>query len=267
MDMSKTIAPKSDQINADDLISGPRTITITRVSGNEGNADQPVNVFFESDGGKPFRPCKQMRRVMVAIWGADAAQYVGRSMTLYRDPAVQFGGMQVGGIRISAMSGIDKPQTMALTVTRASRKPYTVQPLQEAPKADAAALEAARAAARRGTTAFRAAWPTMPADVKAAAKPIMAELQKIAADAEAERDADPFGLPQIPESQAPQRDIPEAAADLIDRMREATTADALARTVNGADFIAIRDALPDDAAAAVFAAYIAHFDAISGDAA
>lgn len=132
MDMSKTIAPKSDQFNADDLISGPRTVTITRVSGND-NADQPVNVFFDGDGGKPYRPCKQMRRVMVAIWGADAAQYVGRSMTLYRDPEVQFGGMKVGGIRISHMSGIDKAQTMALTVTRAVRKPFTVQPIADKP--------------------------------------------------------------------------------------------------------------------------------------
>lgn len=133
LDMSQTIAPKSDQMNADDLIGGARTITITRVTGNEGNAEQPVNVFYDGDDGKPFRPCKSMRRVMVKVWGADASQYPGRSMTLYRDPKVKWGGMEVGGIRISHMTGIDKPETMALTETRSARKPYTVQPLKDVP--------------------------------------------------------------------------------------------------------------------------------------
>lgn len=130
VDMTQFIAPKSDQLNADDLIGGPRTITVTRVTGNEGNAEQPVNVYFEGDDNKPFRPCKSMRRVMVKIWGADASKYVGRSMTLFRDPKVKWGGMEVGGIRISHMTGLQKPETMALTETRSARKPYTVHPLQ-----------------------------------------------------------------------------------------------------------------------------------------
>jgi hypothetical protein len=145
VDMTQTIAPKSDQINADDLIGGPRTITITRVTGNEGNAEQPVNVFFEGDNGKPYRPCKSMRRVMVKVWGPDASKYVGRSMTLFRDPKVKWGGMEVGGIRISHMSGLEKAEVMALTETRSARKPYTVQPLkveQAAPKEDRAVLMA-----------------------------------------------------------------------------------------------------------------------------
>jgi hypothetical protein len=141
VDMSAFIAPKSDQINADDLIGGPITIRITRVSANEGSPEQPININFEGDEGKPFRPCKSMRRVMVHIWGADASKYVGRAMTLYRDPKVQFGGMQVGGIRISHMSDIpadklgDGKVQMALTATRAKRAPFTVLPLKDAPPA------------------------------------------------------------------------------------------------------------------------------------
>lgn len=139
VDMTATIAPKSDQINADDLMAGPRTITVTKVTGNEGNAEQPVNVFFEGDNGKPFRPCKSMRRVMVKVWGADASKYAGNSMTIYRDPKVKWGGMEVGGIRISHMTGLEKPEVMALTETRSARKPYTVKPLTIEPKADKAA--------------------------------------------------------------------------------------------------------------------------------
>lgn len=139
-DLSKTIAPKSDQINADDLIGGPKTITVSDVS-LCSEPDQPVAIRFEGDNGKPYKPCKSMRRVLVHIWGADGKAYVGRSMTLYRDDKVTFGGMAVGGIRISHMSHIDKPMTMALTATRANRKAFTVNPLQTpAPAADKAKI-------------------------------------------------------------------------------------------------------------------------------
>jgi len=130
-DMTETTSPKSDQINADDLIGGPRTIRVSRVAINPGG-EQPVDVFFDGDGGKPYRPCKSMRRVMVAVWGADATQYVGCSMTLYRDPSVTWGGMEVGGIRISHMSHMDTPLVLALTATKKARKPYRVEPLAEA---------------------------------------------------------------------------------------------------------------------------------------
>ncbi|CAB4127054.1 hypothetical protein UFOVP78_42 [uncultured Caudovirales phage] len=133
-DMSTVIVPKSDQISADDLLSGPRTICITGVSIRPGT-EQPVTISFEGDDGRPFKPCKSMCRVMVAMWGADAKNYVGRSLTLYRDPAVKWGGMEVGGIRISDASHIDRPMTMALTQTKGSKKLVTVKVLKvEAPK-------------------------------------------------------------------------------------------------------------------------------------
>lgn len=200
-DLSMTIAPKSDQINADDLIGGPRTITITRVTGNEGSPEQPVNIFFEGDNGKPYRPCKSMRRVMVAVWGADGASYTGRSMTLYRDPSVQFGGMQVGGIRISHMSHIDKAVTMALTATRANRKPYTVKPLAVAQAASPVVQDEARAQARLGTDAFRAWFRDNPGK-RDAAKPIMDELKRLCTEADDAARDDPFGLPPLPEAPA-----------------------------------------------------------------
>lgn len=149
MDMRPTITPKSDQLNADDLIAGPRTVTITAVKASPGSAEQPVAVYFEGDGGKPYMPCKSMRRVMVAVWGPDASQYAGRAMTLYRDPEVTWGGMAVGGIRISHMSGMDREMVLALTATKRARKPFTVQPLaQEAPREDKAAKVAAELVAR-----------------------------------------------------------------------------------------------------------------------
>lgn len=147
IDMIKTVEPKSDQINADDLIGRSLTITVTKISGNDV-AEQPVNVHFDGDNGKPFRPCKSMRRVMIAAWGADASKYAGQAMTLYCDPEVQFGGMKVGGIRISHMSGLERDLVVALTATRAKRKPYTVKPLATAAK-PAATAEEKKAAAKK----------------------------------------------------------------------------------------------------------------------
>jgi hypothetical protein len=127
-DLRKTCEPKSDQANYDDFIGDlTKTIKITKVSVVAG--DQPVIINFEGDNGKPYKPGKSMRRVLVHVWGADGNNYVGRSLTLYGDPKIVFGGAAVGGIRISHMSHIDAPVTMALTATRASRKPFTVKPL------------------------------------------------------------------------------------------------------------------------------------------
>jgi len=133
-DMRQAIIPKSDQLNADDLIAGEMTITITGVT-VKGGQEQPVSISFAGDNGKPYKACKSMCRVMVAAWGPDSSKYVGRSMTLYRDPKVKWGGMEVGGIRISHMSDIDGSQTMALTMTRGSKKAYTVKPLTVAKNA------------------------------------------------------------------------------------------------------------------------------------
>jgi hypothetical protein len=133
-DMRQAIIPKSDQLNADDLIAGEMTITITGVT-VRGGQEQPVSISFAGDNGKPYKACKSMCRVMVAAWGPDSSKYVGRSMTLYRDPSVKWGGMAVGGIRISHMSDIDGSQTMALTMTRGSKKAYTVKPLTVAKNA------------------------------------------------------------------------------------------------------------------------------------
>lgn len=127
-DLSTTIDPKTDQLNADSLIAGPITITVTKVV-QTTSKEQPIKIFFEGDNGKPYLPGLSMRRVLVQVWGRDGSKYVGRAMTLYRDPDVKWAGEKVGGIRISHVSHIDKPMTFALTETRGSRKPFTVQPL------------------------------------------------------------------------------------------------------------------------------------------
>jgi hypothetical protein len=129
MDLTESIAPKSDQMNADDLISGPVTVTIAEVA--KGSAEQPVDVRLVEFPGRAYRPSKSMRRVMVSAWGSEASTYAGHRLTLFRNPEITFGREKVGGIEISHLSHIDKPLTIALTAARGKRKSFTVQRLIE----------------------------------------------------------------------------------------------------------------------------------------
>lgn len=129
LDMTESIAPKSDQLNADDLLAGPRTFTIEHVK--RGSDEQPIDVHLVETPGRPWRPSKTDRRVLVAAWGVDGDLYAGRRITLYRDPKVKWGGQEVGGIRVQAMSHLTKRLTLAMTVTRGKKAPYVVEPLPD----------------------------------------------------------------------------------------------------------------------------------------
>jgi hypothetical protein len=133
IDLTESIAPKSDQLDAIDLISGPRTFTIERVTAN--NADQPFN-FHLREFPRVWRPGKSMRRVIVKAWGPNADNYAGKRVTLYCDETVRFGNDVIGGTRISHMSGIDKKLSVPLIVKRGKSAMYTVEPLHELPQRD-----------------------------------------------------------------------------------------------------------------------------------
>lgn len=229
-DMAEVIAPKSDQINAEDLIAGPITIKITGVQ-IRGGEEQPVSVTFE--GSKKFwRPCKTTARIMVAAWGADSKEFVGKSLTLFRDPNVKWAGLAAGGIRISHMSHIDKDFTIALAESKQKRVPTVIKKLAmgAAPKADpnaAFAQDEGRTAARKGKTAFTAWWNSDDGKkARAACQPIMAELQRIVAEADApkpEPDTDPFGLPPIADPIPTQSELDAAMAEAERAAHEPTT--------------------------------------------
>ena len=129
MDITLTTAPKSDQQNFDDYAAGSRTVTITEVK--PGTEEQPVEVHLAEYPGRPYKPSKSMRRVLVAAWGPESTPWVGRRMTLVGDPTVKFGGQTVGGIKISHLSHITKPLNLSLTVTKGKRAAHTVQPLPD----------------------------------------------------------------------------------------------------------------------------------------
>ena len=129
-DFDDTIAPNSDQLNADDLIAGMILVTITDVS--RGTPDQPILIHIEGKRPlKPFRPCKSMRRVLIAAWGKNGKAWIGKRLALFNDTEVTWAGKKEGGVRISRMSGIDEPMTLMLTYKRGKRRPFTVHPLTD----------------------------------------------------------------------------------------------------------------------------------------
>lgn len=126
-DLRSTIVPKSDQLNAEQLLGGPINITVTEVS--IGSAEQPITLHYENEAGRPYKPCKTMRKVLIFAWGPDGRDWAGRSMTLYNDPIVKFGGDEVGGIRISHISNIDRDLQISLTATRGKKALHRIKRL------------------------------------------------------------------------------------------------------------------------------------------
>ncbi len=130
-------APRSDQLNADDLLTGPVTVTITaaRLTGDD---KQPWAFDLEEYPGRPFKPCLTMRRILSAAFlneETEAMECNGERLTLYCDPEVKWGGDKVGGVRISAMSKLPDLNPFPVTERRGKKSTVTIQPLAS-PTAD-----------------------------------------------------------------------------------------------------------------------------------
>lgn len=149
-DMTEVIAPRSDQLNAEDLISGTKTIKITSVDVRVGAKEQPVTVHYEGENGKPFKPCKTVCKLMARVWQSeDSKTYVGKSMVLFRDPKVRFGADETGGIRVSHMSHIDKITKVTVLKTKGKYDTHAIAPMpgeskkERAPDPDAPVFDIA----------------------------------------------------------------------------------------------------------------------------
>ena len=127
MDITETLAPASDQLDAIELIA-PRTFTITGVT--KGSLEQPVNVSL-AEFPRVWRPSKGMRRVLAFCWGTDASLWTGRRVTLYNDTSVTFGKEATGGVRVSHLSHIDGIKRVPLLVSRGKSATFTVEPLPD----------------------------------------------------------------------------------------------------------------------------------------
>ena len=125
-----TIIPKSDQLNAEQLLSAPMTIIVTDIKRGSG-PDQPVIVSYANDEGRPYKPCKTCRKILIFAWGDDGGEWIGKRMTLYCDPDIKFGGVKVGGIRISHLSDIERDMAVSLNVTKGKKGEFVIRKLPD----------------------------------------------------------------------------------------------------------------------------------------
>ena len=162
LDISDTTVAKSNQLNAADLVGKELVIEITQ--SKKPGGEQPVSLHYKDDNGKPYKPCKSMRRVLQRAWGKDMAKYVGQKLLLHTDDKVVYGGLETGGIRIKAMSGISGPMITVLQERRGKFVPYTVDPLQEggykAPDGEEL-MKLAADAANAGTESLKKFWSAL----------------------------------------------------------------------------------------------------------
>lgn len=129
VDISETLAPKSQQLDNIDLTHGPRTFTVTRVELRE-SVDQPLWIHL-AEFDRPWPPNVNMRRVIAHVWGKESDAWVGRRFTLFRDPRIKFGNDTTGGTRISHMSHIDKTTEIPVLASKGRAATYKVEPLVE----------------------------------------------------------------------------------------------------------------------------------------
>lgn len=129
-DITDTLAPKSEQLDAIDLIGGPpRIFTVTKVD-VKTDAEQPVSVHL-AEFPRVWRPSKGMRRVLANCWGRESSSWPGEHVELFGDPEVRFGNEKPGGTRISRISRITETRRVPLLLGQGKSGVYVVEPLPE----------------------------------------------------------------------------------------------------------------------------------------
>ena len=122
---------KTDQWNNEDFATGSRVFTISHVT--EGKEQVPYDIHFTDGEGRCWRPSNGMLELLIHTWGDDTQAWAGRRVELFQDATVKIGRDVVGGIRVRSISHINKPMSPLITVSRGTKKPYTVKPLVDVP--------------------------------------------------------------------------------------------------------------------------------------
>lgn len=179
-DLRDTIIPNSNQLNAEQLIGSSMSITVTEVK--RGDGDQPVSIHYENDQGRPFKPCKTMRKILIFAWGDDGREWAGKSMTIFCDPEVKFGGVKVGGIRISHLSDIERDMAVSLNTTKGKKGEFVIKKLAPVRSKDVL-LDLLRSAGLEGTQMLVNVWKKLSvAERQSLGNACPAEIKQAAAD-------------------------------------------------------------------------------------
>lgn len=132
VDIRAATKPKSDQLNYENYLTGPQTYTVAKVT--PGDRDHPVFIHMLECPATPYKPSKGMLKCISKPegWGDKSSKWVGKLITLYGDPTVIYGGVEVGGIKVQAMSDIDSDYETLISARRGVRKPHLIKKLEVA---------------------------------------------------------------------------------------------------------------------------------------
>lgn len=126
----RAIQARSDQINADDIIPArPIDVVLTGLV-RETDVNGNWQLEIETINSKLYRPSKGMATVLVQVLGEDESNWRGRVVRLFKDETVKFGRDNVGGVRISHISGIKEVSgidSMTFMSRGRARKAFTVK--------------------------------------------------------------------------------------------------------------------------------------------
>ena len=140
-EIQKSLLPKVDHLTYEHVRQEPIIARVAKVCKGPDKKERPVRIDFEPNplcldpDGKPlhYLPCKGMRIVLVEAWGLDGrVDWIGKSMELFGNPDVMYGGKKEGGIQIAKLSHIEKPLTVMLTVSRGKKESFHVGVLETA---------------------------------------------------------------------------------------------------------------------------------------
>lgn len=120
----RILEAKSDQMNAVDFVK-PQVFRICKVDYFPDRPQQNVHLHLEGYDGRPYKPCKSMLRGLCKAWGMDEQAWNKRLIELYCEPSVMWAGKEAGGIRINAISHIDKPFELVVQLNRKQREIQT----------------------------------------------------------------------------------------------------------------------------------------------
>ena len=182
-DMAASIEARSEQIDADNLISGPIDVTIKAVTRGPSN-EQPIQIVLQ-ETPLFYRPNKTFRRALIGCFGDDSTNWIGKRLRLARDANVMFGGVKVGGTIVTHAS-VAAPIVLMLSTKRGKKSAVSIDvipPIQKPVPMPAKVKEAAAVITKpaRGTISGNAlegdligVGPDRPADEATKAKVIRA---------------------------------------------------------------------------------------------
>lgn len=127
VDIRAATKPRSDQLNFENFLTGPQTFTVAKVT--PGDRDHPVFIYMEECPATPYKPSKGMLKCIAQPdgWGDKSSQWTGKAITLYGDPTVIYGGVEVGGIKVYALEGIESDYETLISARRGVRKPHLIK--------------------------------------------------------------------------------------------------------------------------------------------